>query len=136
MNEGPNPTERPSGGLPLTLLTLLLGLEAVAMTALALFLLFELLTQPAASIGGGIAIVVLGFLAALWLVAIVIGVVRRRPWIRGAAMTWQFLQIAVAVGCFQGLFAQPDIGWLLLAPALVCILLLLSPRLTAVLRPE
>ena len=117
-------------------LTVVLALEALAVTGLALFLLFELLTQPASSVASGIAIVVIGFLAAVWLVAIVVGAVRRRPWIRGAAVTWQLVQIAVAFGCFQGLFARPDLGWVLLVPALLALVLLLSRNVTEALRTE
>jgi hypothetical protein len=50
-----------------------------------------------------------------------IGVLRGRPWVRGAVVVWQILQMAVAVGSFQGMFARPDIGWLLLAPAIVAL---------------
>jgi hypothetical protein len=49
-------------------------------------------------------------------------------------LTWQLLQIAVAIGCFQGVFAVPSLGWALLAPAVVAILLLLSPPVVAATR--
>ena len=42
-------------------------------------------------------------------------------------MTIQILQIAVAVGCFQGLVARPDLGWALLIPAIVAGVLALTP---------
>jgi len=118
----------------MTLLTGLLGLEAVAVAAVAAFLLFELLTQPASSLAGGIAIVAIAALAAAWLIAMTLGAARSRPWIRSAAVTWQLVQIAIAIGCFQGSFARPDVGWLLLAPALAALALLLSPGASAALR--
>lgn len=136
MSEGRLSGSRPSGGAAYTGLIALLVVEAIAVSGLAVYLLLELLTQPASSLGGGIAIVVIGFLAAIWLVAIVIGALRRRTWIRGAAVTWQLVQIAVAIGCFQGIFARSDLGWLLLLPALIGIFLLLSRPVTEVLRPE
>ncbi len=37
-------------------------------------------------------------------------------WMRGAIVVWQVLQLAIAIGSFQGLFARPDIGWLLVDP--------------------
>jgi hypothetical protein len=43
-------------------------------------------------------------------------------------VTIQILQIAVAVGSFQGLYARPDLGWALLVPALAGIVLVLTPQ--------
>jgi hypothetical protein len=121
------------------LLMLLIGvlvLEAVAMVGVAVFLVFELLTQPASSFASGVAIVVIALLAAAWLVAIVVGALRGSPWIRGAAATWQLIQIAIAIGCFQGIFARPDVGWLLLVPSIIALVLLLSPPVTAATRRD
>ena len=115
----------------LTLLIVILALEAAAVSGVAIYLLFQLVTGSASDIGGGIAITAIGILAAVWLIAMVVGAVRRRPWIRGAAVTWQLIQIAVAVGCFQGIFARPDLGWALLIPALLALVLLVSPALSA-----
>jgi hypothetical protein len=42
------------------------------------------------------------------------------------------LQVAVAIGCFQGYFARPDIGWVLLVPAVVAVGLLFTPPVMAV----
>ena len=56
---------------------------------------------------------------------------RGSPWVRGATVVWQVLQIAVAVGAFQGFFARPDIGWLLLVPALAALVLLFTPPVVA-----
>jgi hypothetical protein len=60
-------------------------------------------------------------------VATFVGLLRRRSWARASALTIQILQLAVAVGCFQGLFARPDLGWALLAPAVVAAVLAVSP---------
>ncbi|WP_307807447.1 hypothetical protein [Naasia sp. SYSU D00948] len=112
------------------LLALLAGVvlvEAIAMVAVAAILLIDVLTQPAASLGGGIALVVLAVLAAVWLAAMVLGTLRRRTWVRGAIFTWQLIQLAVAVGAFQGTFARQDIGWLLLIPSVAAIALLFTP---------
>jgi hypothetical protein len=114
----------------------LLAAEAVAVLGLALFLVWELLTAPADSFAAGLALVILAAIAAAFLIAVVIGAIRLQPWIRGAAVTWQLVQIAVAVGAFQGAFAQPDIGWLLLVPSLVVLVLLFSPPVIAVLRRD
>ncbi len=112
------------------LLALLAGvvlIEALAMVLVAGILLIDVLTLPAASPAGGVALLVLAALAAVWLGAIVVGIVRRRSWIRSAVFTWQLVQLAVAVGAFQGTFARQDIGWLLLIPSVVAIALLFTP---------
>ncbi len=122
------------------LLALLVGvvlIEALAMVAVAVILLIDVLTQPAASLGGGIALVILAVLAAAWLGAMVVGMVRRQSWVRGAVFTWQLIQLAVAVGAFQGTFARSDIGWILLVPSLIAIALLFTPSvMNATRRPS
>ena len=78
-----------------------------------------------------IAILVLLLIAATWVSAIALNVLRHRSWIRGAAVTWQLVQIAVAFGAFQGMYARPDIGWALLVPSIVVIVLLFVPSVMA-----
>ena len=76
--------------------------------------------------GSALGILAFVLISAGWLVAVGLGALRARPWVRAAALTWQVLQIAVAVGSFQGLFARADIGWVLLVPAIVVIGLLFT----------
>ncbi|KFF59504.1 hypothetical protein JF66_10790 [Cryobacterium sp. MLB-32] len=109
----------------------LLAVEAVVLWLVAGWLIIELLTQKPASLGGGLAILALAVIAAVWVSAITIGAIRRRPWIRGGAVTWQLVQIMVAVGCFQGLYARPDLGWAILLPSLVVIVLAFTPKIVA-----
>ena len=107
-------------------LSALIFLEAALVVGATAFLLFELVTVTPDSLASALALTVLTALAAAWVIAIAIGVLRGRAWSRGAAMVWQVLQIAVAVGAFQGSFARPEVGWLLLLPALAAIVLLFS----------
>lgn len=118
---------RPARPLLLLVLTVILALEAALMVGLAVWLLFELLTQTPESYASAVAIVVLVVLAAAWVIATVIGIARRRGWARASALTIQILQIAVAVGSFQGFYARPDLGWALLIPAVVAGVLAVSP---------
>jgi len=115
--------------MPLLLraLALVVLLEAVAMLAVVVLLVMELLTSPVASFASGIAIIVIAVLAAIWLLAMFAGILGARGWIRGAVFTWQLIQLALAVGCFQGVFSQPTIGLLLLIPSVVAIALLFTP---------
>ncbi|MCU1437610.1 MAG: hypothetical protein JWP66_697 [Naasia sp.] len=120
----PAPRRTPT---PLKVLAVVLLVEAVAMAAVTVMLLVEVVTQPSAGDGGGIALAILGVLAVGFLGVLLVGTLRGQTWIRGPVFTWQLLQLAVAVGAFQGAFARPDIGWLLILPAVVGIALLFVP---------
>jgi hypothetical protein len=115
----------------LWLLVALLTVEFLAVAALAVTLLFETLTAPSATLGGGIALTIVGFVAAAWLGAIVVGTLRGQAWIRAAAIVWQVLQVAVGVGALQGQVAQPAWGWPLIAFAAVVFLLLFTKPVVA-----
>src|SRR5690606_12116133 len=92
----------------------------------ALFLLFELVVDEPTSLASAIAIFVMTAAAAVWLVAVTLAVWRGRSWSRGAALFWQLVQLAIAFGSFQGVFARADIGWFLLVPAVIVIVLLFA----------
>jgi len=115
----------------LWLLIVLLAAEFAGVAALTILLLLETLTARGASIGGGIALTVIGAVAAAWLGAIVVGTLRGQAWIRAAAIVWQVLQVAVGVGALQGQFAQPAWGWPLIVLAAVVLLLLFAKPVVA-----
>lgn len=100
--------------------------EAALLVAATVYLLVELIVATPASLASAVALLVLTAIAAVWVTLIAVNLLRGRSWTRAAAIVWQVLQIAVAVGCFQGAFAQPQIGWVLLVPALVAGVLALS----------
>lgn len=105
------------------------------MVGLVGWLLVQLATQPGASLPSAIAILVSAAIGALWVIVAAVGALRVRPWIRALALTWQLIMLAVAIGCFQGLTAEPGIGWALLVPSVIGILLVISPPVTRALRP-
>jgi len=82
------------------------------MAGVTIFLGYELATQPTTSVATAIA---------MW---------RGRSWTRGGALVWQFLQVAVGVGSIQGFLPRPDIASWLLIPAIVAIVLLLTPSVS------
>lgn len=96
-------------------------------TGIAVWLLVESLTVVPESRTTAIAVLVLVGLGAAWVIATLVGLLRLRGWARASTLTIQILQLAVAVGSFQGLFARPDIGWALLVPAVVAGALVISP---------
>ncbi|MGX5697906.1 hypothetical protein ACWKWP_17050 [Agromyces soli] len=120
----PAPAERPPRAA-LVIVDALLALEALAVVAVLVWLVVDLLTLAPSSYATAVALIVLVAVGALFTIAVAVGSIRRASWSRAAAIVWQVLQISVAVGAFQGLFARPDIGWALLVPALVVIGLLL-----------
>ncbi|GIT81068.1 hypothetical protein LLS1_27370 [Leifsonia sp. LS1] len=120
----PDSNSRPPA---LIALAVILFLEAALVTGLAGWLLVELLTVTPESFATAIAIFILTLLGAIWVIVTAAGILRKRGWARASTVTIQILQIAVAVGCFQGLVARPDLGWALLIPALVAGVLALTP---------
>ena len=139
LNSKPNSGEQisdQSSRRPILLIALsvVLAAEAALATGVTVWLVFEQLTATPDSFASAVVILLLaaGLACALW--AMVVGLLRRQSWVRGAALTWQLLQIAVAIGCFQGVFAVPSLGWALLIPAVVAILLLMSPPVVAATR--
>lgn len=113
------------------LLAIVLFAECAVLAGATAFLIVELFVARPDSYATAVALTVLVGIAAVWLGAIAVATLRRRPWIRGAALVWQVLQIAVAIGSFQGLTPRADIGWALLVPAVIAIVLLFTPTVVA-----
>lgn len=125
--------ESRGGGRPpfLVALAIVLFLECALLAVATAFLLVELLTARPDSYASAIAILVLTAAAAVWMGITARYTLRGSPWTRAAATVWQLLQLGVAIGSFQGLFARADVGWLLVIPALVALLLLFTPSVVA-----
>lgn len=121
------------GSLAIWLLFGLLLAEAGAMLVLVGVLVVNILTLPAASMTSAIALTVLVAVGAAFVVAVAVGVMRRQSWSRGGAVVWQLVQLAIALGAFQGVYAQPAIGWALLVPSVVVLVLLFTPSVLAAL---
>jgi hypothetical protein len=79
-----------------------------------------------ASLASALFLTFLCAVATVWIGFTAVHVLRGSPWVRGSTITWQVLQVAVAIGAFQGMFARPDIGWLLLVPAIAAVVLLFT----------
>jgi hypothetical protein len=103
-----------------------LSIEAIGMTVLAVTVLVELLVARATSTPSAIALTVLAFAAVAFIIATVVGVVRRQAWTRAASVVWQILQASVGIGALQGSFASPAWGVPLIAVAVITLLLGMS----------
>jgi hypothetical protein len=121
-NEGPRAPRSPA----VLLLVILVAVEAVGMAALTALLIVDLLTSTPTSVPSAVALIALAALAAVFLGGIARGILQGRSWVRPAAVTWQVLQIAVGVGSLQGAEARSDIGWALIVPAAVVLVLLFT----------
>ncbi|WGD36940.1 hypothetical protein [Lysinibacter sp. HNR] len=102
----------------------ILFLQTFLMLVVTAWFFFELLTDNPDSFSSAVALFVLIVLGTVWVAATAVGLLRSASWARGSAVTIQILQIAVAIGSFQGQFAQPLIGWILLLSAVVALILL------------
>ena len=121
----------------LTVVSVLLFLEAAVVSALVVWLVIDLISLEPSSYVTAIALIALVVIGAVWVWAVAVASLRRAPWSRAAAIVWQILQLSVAVGAFQGLFARADVGWALLVPAITVIgLLLWTPVRIAYSRPD
>jgi hypothetical protein len=144
VNTPPNVAEIDNGGArkprhhPLVLaLAAVLFIEAAALYAATAVLVFELLVERPDSYASAVALTVCAAIAAVWVTAIALNALRGRAWIRGASIVVQVLLAAIALGSFQGLVPRADIGWILLIPAVVVVVLLFTkPVLAATMRRD
>ena len=113
------------------LLAGVLFLEAAALVGVTVVLIVELLVDRPDSYLSAVALTVFAAIAAVWVGAIAINSLRGRAWIRGGAIVVQVLLAAIALGSFQGLLPRADIGWLLLFPAIVVMVLLFTKPVLA-----
>lgn len=112
-------------------LAAVLTIETLALVGTTIFLVFELLVAPADSVASAVALTVVVAIAAIWLGFIVVNTLRGNAWTRGATIVVQVLFAAVAIGSFQGLVPRLDIGWLLLIPVIVVLVLMFTKPVLA-----
>ena len=124
--DGPSGPRRGRRSRAHLLLVLLLGAEAALLWAAVIWLILELLTDQPTSFASALAILAIAVIAAAWVTTITVATLRGRSWIRAAAVTWQLVQVFIAIGCFQGFYARPDLGWALLVPSVLVLVLLFT----------
>lgn len=111
----------------LWLLIALLTAEFLLMVVVSVVLIASVVEARADSVAAGLAILVLALVATVWLGFIVVAAWNGKAWMRGASIVWQVLMFAIGIGCFQGLTATPAAGWALVVPAVLVVVLLVSP---------
>ncbi len=114
-----------------TVLVILLAAQTVFIVGVTAYLVVELALAEADFPPTAIALTVLVVLVAIWLLAMTRGVWRGRAWTRGSVLVYQFLQLAIGVGSIQGFVPRPDIGWWVIATAVLGLVLVLSTPVSA-----
>jgi hypothetical protein len=107
-------------------LMVIVSLQAAALTAVSLLLLWATITQRSDSLSSAIALDLIVLIFAIGMIIVALGVIRGKPAARSGAFVWQVLQMALGLASNDGsVFARPDIASALLIPAVVAIVLIL-----------
>jgi hypothetical protein len=132
-----NPTNSGSNGheqtrrRPLVALLVFGEHRSMLVTTGAIYFLSRIFLDNPENLSGAIVIFAITLVIAIGLVATAIGTFRTESWTRGAIVTWQILQFAVATSFIQGIQAWQPVGWLLIVLQLAQLFCFYSPRLTA-----
>ena len=110
---------------------IILALESIGMIVVTGILLVQLSSTSPDTYSTAVALIIVVAIAASWITVTAIGFARRQPFAKGSALVWNILQAVIGVLSNQGEFARPDIGSLLLLPALAAIALLLFSKQVA-----
>jgi len=109
-------------------LALLVGIEAVLVSAGAVYFLTMTLTEVISNIAGAIVIFLITALVAVGLWVSTFALFKGKSWSRGIIITWQVIQFALATSFVQGLVEWQSVGWLLLVLSLGTFVLALRSK--------
>jgi hypothetical protein len=118
--------------LGLYVIAVILLAQAALLAVAFVWLVMEALSGTESTTGAGAVLAIIALLAVVWLGASAVGLLRMAPWTRGSILAIEVFHAAIAIALFQGLFANPALGWALLAPALVAAILLFTKPVVAV----
>ena len=114
------------------LLGVLVSIEALLVTAGALYFLSRIFMETPENLSGAFVIFAITLIIATGLIATAIGTFKAKPWTRGAIVTWQIMQFVVATSFIQGIQVWQPVGWLLIALAVgTAVLLFTRPVISA-----
>jgi hypothetical protein len=118
------------------LLVLLVGIEAILVSAGAIYFLFLTFTEVTGNIAGAIVIFLITALVAVGLWVSTFALRKGKGWSRGLVVTWQVIQFALATSFVQGLAEWQVFGWFLLVLSLGTFVLALSKKVSESLEPR
>ena len=117
-------SERPKHPLLYVLAALVL-LEGVALAAGGIYLVVEIFIAPSSSVATAVALAAVPLIAAAALIFFARATAQGRPWIRGGIVCIAILQLLVAYSIL--ITKAPTLGWVLVPPAVVMLVLLFTP---------
>ncbi|GAA4365752.1 hypothetical protein GCM10023166_10740 [Paeniglutamicibacter cryotolerans] len=130
MNDKSQPQRTPrTRPVSVVVIAVLLLAEALGVLYYALVYALQLGTPGPLSMGGRLFMLGLIVAAGIWQCSVAWNLFRGRAWTRAAAITWQLIQVIVAIPFFG--VGGALTGTLLLLPAAAIIVLLFDPRTTA-----
>ena len=97
------------------LLGVFVSIEALLVTAGAVYFLSRIFLETPENISGAFVIFAITLIIAAGLIATSLGTFKAKPWTRGAIVTWQIMQFVVATSFIQGIQAWQPVGWTLIA---------------------
>jgi hypothetical protein len=120
----------------LFVVAVILAAEAIGLLIAAVVLLVDSLASSGGAdvVGGGVALAVTAAVIAVGLLFTARGVLRAAKWTRPAAVVWQLVQILVGFDATQGPGGRYDLAALLVIPAVIAVVLLFTPSVTAAMR--
>jgi hypothetical protein len=110
------------------LMSVMVLLETVAILALLVFTIVGFMNRGDDPLLAALSIVIIVAVASLWITLTLVALLRNRNWARGSTITIQILVFSVAIGAFQGIYAQVQIAWLIAIPAIITFVLALIAR--------
>ncbi|WP_277495606.1 hypothetical protein [Aurantimicrobium minutum] len=125
-NPGSNGHEQTRRSPLVTLLGVLVSVEALLVTAGAVYFLSRIFLETPENLSGAFVIFAITLIIAAGLIATAIGTFKVKSWTRGAIVTWQILQFFVATSFIQGIQVWQPVGWLLIVLAVGTAVLLFS----------
>lgn len=104
----------------------IVALEASVLAFFGVQLGLGILAGESRAFTTAIALFAMVAAAAAWLFYVAISLTRAKRWARSAALFWQLVMLAIASGSFTGQFGSQAIGWALVAPAAVVLILVFT----------
>ncbi|MFM2351691.1 MAG: hypothetical protein RL096_172 [Actinomycetota bacterium] len=116
--------------LPTGLLTVVavVALEASVLAYFGIQLGLGILGGDSRALATALALFTMVAAASSWLFYVALSLTRSKRWARSAALFWQLVMLAIASGSFTGQFGSQAIGWALVAPAVLVLILVFTKQ--------
>lgn len=115
--------------IQLRLSVLVTSLEALGLAILLGFWVFEFITRGAGDTLTAIALLAIVLAATVWLSVISFGLYARKRWAHSAGIFVQIMLAIIGLASFAGEFGSLFFGWLILTPAIVGLVSMLSKKM-------